>query len=43
MQCKCGGSTKTHTKVKNKKVVSQYYRCTSCGRVDWLYKENTKC
>lgn len=33
MQCKCGGSTKDKRVVKNKRVVSEYAECESCGRV----------
>lgn len=41
MQCKCGGSTQTQAKVKNKEAVSRYCRCTSCGKLFWFYKEST--
>lgn len=33
MQCKCGGSTKDKRVVRNKRVVSEYAECESCGRV----------
>ena len=33
MQCSCGGPTEDRKVVRKKRVVSEYARCESCGRV----------
>jgi uncharacterized Zn finger protein len=33
MQCSCGGPTEDRQVVRKKRVVSEYARCESCGRV----------
>lgn len=42
MQCNCGGTTKDHNVVENKKLVGQYARCTACGRIMWLFDNREK-
>ena len=39
MICSCGSSTEyVHKVQKDKKVVGEFQRCQSCGRVLWLWK-----
>ena len=38
MLCPCGGSTTDHKVIRNKIVVGEYMKCTSCGRVSWINK-----
>ena len=39
MNCSCGGHTESVHKVqREKKLVGEYQRCPSCGRVLWLWK-----
>ena len=38
MQCKCGGFTRDHEVVREKKVVGEFVRCVSCGYVSWTWK-----
>jgi len=32
MQCSCGGETGSHKVVRDKQVVAEYEKCTSCGQ-----------
>lgn len=41
MQCNCGGHTEgVHKVQRDKRVVGEYQRCPSCGRVLWLWRDD---
>ena len=40
MQCNCGAvSEATHKIQRSNKIVGEYQKCPSCGRILWLWKD----